>query len=300
MKFGIATVEADGVAQPAVVTDEGIALLLELLGQDAACSVRDMVIDDWESWCDRIASALDRSRSLKWKPISEFTFHAPLPNPTNIYMAGANYYDHVHEMLPDQEFDKANQEIFHFMVPTASLTGTGHDVIRPAGVDKLDWEVEVAAVIARYAENVSASAALNFVAGYSVANDVSVRDATMYHPIFGVRFLFAKGQATLTPMGPVIVPSRFVPAPESLALSTRVNGVIKQQSTTAQMIWSISEQIASLSRQAPLLPGDIILTGTPAGTAAAQGVYLADGDEMVVEVEGLGVLANRVVQAVAE
>jgi 2-keto-4-pentenoate hydratase/2-oxohepta-3-ene-1,7-dioic acid hydratase in catechol pathway len=293
--FGIATIQSGDEQHPAMVTESGVALLSEILGQDAPASVRHMVTTDWHRWCDRIASALTANVPL-WASPAEFEFAAPLPDPTNLYMAGANYYDHVKEMLPDQEFDKTGQEIFHFMVPTASLTGTGHDVMRPANVTKLDWEVEVAVVIDRRADAVSVADALTYVAGYTVANDVSVRDASMYHPIFGVRFLFAKGQASLTPMGPAIVPARFVPRPGDLGLSTRINGVTRQKSTTSQMIWSIPEQISFLSHQAPLLPGDVILTGTPAGTAAAHGVYLDAGDEMVVEVEGLGTLVNRVVE----
>ena len=229
-----------------------------------------------------------------WVPPEDVTFAAPLPDPTNLYLAGANYYDHVKEMGGPTP-DKATDYAFHFMLPSASLTGTAHDVLRPLQIEKLDWEVELAVVIGRRADAVPASEALDYVAGYAVANDVSVRDEAMFHPIFGVRFLFAKGQATLTPMGPVLVPARFVPDPGQLALSLSVNGELRQKSSTAQMIWSVQEQIAFLSSQAPLLPGDVLLTGTPAGTAASHGAYLTDGDVMTASVEGLGELVNRVV-----
>lgn len=277
-----------------MVTASGVTSLAGLLGAQAPSSVRAM-IGDWDGWCDRIADALTTPGSAPvFTAAEEVVFLAPLPDPSNLYLAGANYYDHIAEMkahIPD----KSVEDVFHFMIPSASLVGTGHDVIRPRGMAKLDWEVELAVVIGRRADAVKVDEALSYVAGYTVANDVSGRDAAIIHPIFGVRFLYAKGQATLTPMGPAIVPARFVPDPEHLTLSTRVNGEVKQDSNTSKMIWSVAEQISLLSAQAPLLPGDIILTGTPAGTAAAQGTYLTDGDVMILEVEGLGVLTNRVV-----
>lgn len=303
-RFGVATIDDGGVQVPAVVTERGVLTLAALLGPQAPSSVRELVLRDWDAWCDRIAAelkgageAVDDSgfHGAGWIAEDTVSFGPPLPDPSNLYLAGANYWDHIAEMgvaVPD----KAVDDVFHFMLPSSSLLGAGQDIRRPAGVEQLDWEVELAVVIGRRAESVSVEDALDHVAGYAVANDVSVRGPAMFHPVFGLRFVWAKGQATLNPMGPVIVPARFVPDPMALALSTQVNGVVRQESRTAGMIWSVQEQISYLSGRSPLLPGDIIFTGTPAGTAAAHdGAYLKDGDVLTTRVESLGVLVNRIV-----
>ena len=297
--FGLATIEQAGLLAPAVVTHRGVATLSAVLGTTAPGSVRGL-FPDWDHWCDRISAGLDAT-ALPWVRATEVAFAAPLPDASSLYLAGANYHDHVAEMnryaksMRPDESPVAENDMFHFMVPATSLVGTGRDVVRPIGADQLDWEVELAVVIGRRAEAVDVEHALDFVAGYAVANDVSVRGPATMHPIFGVRFLVAKGQSTLTPMGPMIVPARFVHDPQDLALSTRVNGQVRQDSSTSQMIFSVREQIASLSRRATLLPGDIILTGTPAGTAAAFDTFLLDGDVITMTVEGLGTLINTVV-----
>ena len=291
-RFGYATIFSGGALTPAIVTDSGVMALQRLIGDDAPISVRAILIDSGEKWIDRILAAIPGARG--WSAVDEVDFAPPLPDPSNLYLAGANYWDHIAEMNVTPP-DKAVDDVFHFMVPSSSLVGSGHDVLRPQGVQQLDWEVELAAVIGRRAESVRVEDALDFVAGYAVANDISARGPSTFHPVFGLRFLHAKGQATLKPMGPVIVPARFVPDPGKLALSTQVNGEPRQKSNTQQMVWTLPEQISYLSSRAPLLPGDIILTGTPAGTAVAyHDAYLADGDIVTARVEGLGVLTNRI------
>jgi 2-keto-4-pentenoate hydratase/2-oxohepta-3-ene-1,7-dioic acid hydratase in catechol pathway len=294
-RFALATIEEGGrPGGPAVLTERGVLALSALLGADAATSIQQM-LPDWERWCDRIAAALDSGVASGWQDVHEVLLAPPLPAPGSLYLTGANYYDHIAEMKA-QLPDKAVEDVFHFMIPATSLVGDRHDVVRPPGVEKLDWEVELAAVIGRRAVDVKAENALDHVAGYTVANDVSSRDMDLIvHPIFGIRFIVAKGQATLTPMGPALVPARFVPDPGKLRLTTYVNDELRQSSSTDQMIWTLQEQIAFLSSMTALEPGDVILTGTPAGTAAAHGSYLADGDVMSVSVEGIGTLVNTVV-----
>ena len=293
-RFALARIETSaGAAEVAVLTDRGVQPLTVMLGADAPESVAAM-LPDWDQWCDRIAAALASPASTGWQPVADVSFAAPLPAPGALYLTGANYYDHIAEMKAQQP-DKSTEDVFHFMIPATSLVGDGHFVIRPPGVIKLDWEVELAAVIGRRAVDVKVDDALDYVAGYTVANDVSSRDPDLiFHPIFGVRFVVAKGQATMTPMGPAIVPARFVPDPGHLRLTTYVNDELRQNSNTDQMIWTLPEQIAYLSGMTALEPGDIILTGTPAGTAAAHGTYLGDGDVMRVSVEGIGTLVNTV------
>lgn len=295
-RFALATIEqAGGPAGAAVLVDRGVLPMTVLFGTDAPDSVSAM-LPDWDGWCDRIAKALELlAEDVAWRPPDQVLLAAPLPAPSALYLTGANYYDHIAEMkahLPD----KATEDVFHFMIPATSMVGDRHPVVRPPGVQQLDWEVELAAVIGRRAVDVKVDDALDHVAGYTVANDVSARDRDLiFHPIFGVKFVVAKGQATLTPIGPAIVPARFLPDPGHLRLTTYVNDELKQDSNTDQMIWSLAEQISFLSGMTALEPGDIILTGTPAGTAGAHGTYLADGDVMRVSVEGVGTLVNQVV-----
>ena len=237
--------------------------LEHLLGQ-APDSV-DSMLDEWDVQCDAIAAALaEQADQLEWVAPKKVTFGPPLARPSAIFCSGANFYDHVAEMGKDPP-DKHSEDAFHFLVPPASMTGDRGPVIRPAGVQRLDWEVELVAVIGRRAEHVEIDEALDYVAGYMVANDISVRDESIFHPIFGVRWVPSKGLATMTPLGPAIVPARFVVDPMRLQISTYVNGEVRQDSNTDQMIWSVQEQIASLSRGVPLLPGDLILTAHPGG-----------------------------------
>jgi 2-keto-4-pentenoate hydratase/2-oxohepta-3-ene-1,7-dioic acid hydratase in catechol pathway len=131
------------------------------------------------------------------------------------------------------------------------------------------------------------------IAGYMVANDVTVRDGER-HPTLGVDWLYAKSHAGLVVVGPSIVPARYIKDPLDLRLTLTVNGEVRQDSTTRELALTPARQISRLSQLAPLAPGDLLLTGTPAGTAAAYGGYLQDGDEMVASIEQIGTLVNRV------
>jgi 2-keto-4-pentenoate hydratase/2-oxohepta-3-ene-1,7-dioic acid hydratase in catechol pathway len=177
------------------------------------------------------------------------------------------------------------------------MIGHRRTVRRPSGEGaKLDWEVELVAVLGTRIEAASAAQALDAVAGYTIANDISVRDwgATGRHPVFGHRWLERKGRATLLPVGPMLVPARLIDDPMDLELRLEVNGSVRQRSRTSEMIFGIAEQVAYLSSLTALLPGDLILTGTPAGTASAHGTYLRDGDLVTATIERLGALENRI------
>lgn len=297
--FSFAVVEIPTSSAPvlAVAAEPGVVPLGELVsGAGAVPDDLVALLGDWERWCDEVQQALsgENTASVEWTAPERVSFRPPAAGRPAVYCAGANYVDHVAEMgaqLPNKD-DSAP---FHFVVPSGTLTGHRGVVRVPADCAKLDWEVELAAVIGRPAENVSVDDALGYVAGYTVANDVSCRQRPHgRHPVFGMDWLRMKAAPTLTPLGPGIVPARFVPDPMRLGLSLRVNGVLRQDSNTDKMIFSLPEQIALLSTLVPLEPGDVILTGTPAGTAAASGHYLEPGDVMLAEIEGLGQLENTV------
>ena len=247
----------------------------------------------WDGALDRIASAV-AGGTEDWTPAGEAAFLPPAADRATLYCCGANYYDHIEEMGGTPP-DKTTGRPFHFLLPRAALCGHGGDVVRPPGVTRLDWEVELAAVIGRTADRVTADRALEYVAAYTVANDVSCRDPDRSRSAtFGMNWLWSKGQATLQPLGPALVPARFVPDPGALRLRLTVDGTVRQDSSTAKMIFTLPEQIAALSHNAPLYPGDVILTGTPAGTAAAHNAYLNDGATMLAEIERVGTLRNRI------
>jgi len=232
--------------------------------------------------------------------VAEVTLLAPVPDPPNLYMAGANYADHAREMRklpPDAPINRPPAGPFFFLKPTSTLVGEGAAVELPAAVERLDWEVELAAVIGRRAHHVPEAQALDYVAGYTVVNDVSARDkfvreaaeAPMTYDWIG-----QKGWHTSCPAGPWLLPARDCPNPGDLALSLSVNGEVMQDSRTSQMIFSLEEQIAYLSAIVPLVAGDVICTGTCAGVGAGRGRFLAAGDVMVAEVERIGALTNPV------
>jgi 2-keto-4-pentenoate hydratase/2-oxohepta-3-ene-1,7-dioic acid hydratase in catechol pathway len=290
----VATIASDAGAVPAVVRDGMVHRI------PGAASVRAM-LDDWDGWLAR----LDAERVGDPVPLGECELLAPVADAPNLFMAGANYADHFREMGGlgrDEPVPRPASGPFFFLRPTTTMIGDGAPVVIGEGIACLDWEVELAAVIGRRAERVPASAALDHVAAYTILNDVSARDAFVREgapPAFTHDWLGQKGRATSAPTGPWLQPARDCPDPGRLALRLSVNDELMQDSNTSQMIFALEEQIAFISRIVPLVPGDIISTGTPAGVGAGRGRFLAPGDVMRAEIEGIGVLVNPVVGAAA-
>lgn len=225
---------------------------------------------------------------------------APLPNPRNIYFAGANYKDHVAEMkatlgLPLDADPKASglKPWFSIKATGDSVVGPGAQIAVPAGVKMLDWEVELAVVIGKRAKNLPLERALDCVAGYTVANDLSARDHVGRAGVandspFKWDWIGQKSFDGSCPMGPAITPARFIGDPMNLGIKLWVNGELMQDSNTGQMIYSVAEQIAHLSSCITLNPGDVILTGTPAGVGMARKRFLKPGDTVRQWIENIG------------
>jgi 2-keto-4-pentenoate hydratase/2-oxohepta-3-ene-1,7-dioic acid hydratase in catechol pathway len=174
------------------------------------------------------------------------------------------------------------------------LIPSGDPIRIPPGIDEVDWEAELAVVIGRGARDVAVPDALDHVLGYTCFNDVSSRRAQRE----GLQWTRAKSFDTFGPIGPRLVPAAAIADPQALDIATRVNGVVTQSSNTRHMIFSVAELIAFASIGTTLEPGDIIVTGTPAGIGASftPPRFLADGDVVEVEIEGIGVLTNPVVK----
>lgn len=180
-----------------------------------------------------------------------------------------------------------------FIKPTTTLAHPGDAIVHPGTTDELDYECELAIVIGKTAKNVSEDEALNYVLGYTCANDVSARDWQLR---FDKQWARGKSFDTFCPLGPVLVTADEIPDPNALQIQTRVNGETLQSSNTLDMIFNCREIIASLSANMTLLPGTVILTGTPEGVGMGRTPqrWLVVGDVCEIEIEKIGVLTNHV------
>jgi len=254
------------------------------------------IVRDWARWAAVIRELDPASLAEETEDV---TLLAPLTYPNKVICAGANYYDHAAEMGTDVP-DPEAPPYFFLKPPTTTVVGTGAPVIMPAGAGvDLDWEVELAVVIGDRCADVLVEEARSHVAGYVVANDISARG--LFHRPGAVAAPFAwdwlghKAMDTFCPVGPDFVPAWLIDDPQDLALRLSINGEVQQDSSTSKMVVDIDHLIAAASRTMTLEPGDLILTGTPAGVGKPRGRFLQVGDVMVAEIEGIGSLTNEVV-----
>ncbi|MBD7956655.1 fumarylacetoacetate hydrolase family protein [Microbacterium sp. Sa4CUA7] len=209
-------------------------------------------------------------------PVSEVTLLAPVIPRSKIVCVGKNYRDHAAEMGGE-----APAAPLLFFKPNTSVIGPGDTIVRPTQSERTDYEGELAVVIGRVAKNVPAERALDYVFGYTIANDVTARDLQQSDG----QWARAKGFDTFCPLGPVIETEFDLTGPARVV--TRVNGEVRQDGPLTDMVHSVADVIAYASAAFTLLPGDVILTGTPAGV----GPFVA-GDVVEVEITGLGILRN--------
>lgn len=220
---------------------------------------------------------------------------APIPRPRkNIFGIGLNYLDHVAESAAalDTSPDLPRQPVIFSKPPTAVI-GPGEPIRHDKRITRqLDWEVELAAIIGTTAARVARQDALAHVFGYCVIIDVSARDNRR-----AGQWIVSKGMDSFAPMGPCIVTADEIPDPQALDLWLTVNGVEKQRSNTAKMLFKVDELIADISRVITLEPGDIIATGTPEGVGAGRTPqeWMWPGDTVVACVEGIGTIRHPVI-----
>lgn len=224
--------------------------------------------------------------------LADVALLAPIERPGKYLAIGMNYAKHLEEA--DKLGVKRSQYQTWFNKQTTCLAGP-YDDIEPGVTEKLDYEVELGAVIGRRAKSVSVNAALDYVFGYFVANDVSARDWQFHTPTFTM----GKSFDTHGPIGPWIVTADEVPDPQALPLRAYVNGELRQENNTANMIHSLASQIAYLTTAFTLEPGDLIATGTPEGVGVGMEpqVFLKAGDIIRCEVDGIGAIENKVAGA---
>jgi 2,4-didehydro-3-deoxy-L-rhamnonate hydrolase len=253
------------------------------------------VMDRW----DEVAAALASWSPHDGEPIDGAVVRAPLRYPRKLICAGANYGDHVAEMNVTDVPDPL-EPFFFLLPPTTTIVGPG-DAIRipPDPSWRVDWEAELAVIIGRGGRAIAAGEAREHVAGYSIINDISARGRHKrpdpLAPPFAFDWLSAKGPDSFCPMGPGLTPDWLVADPHDLAIRCSVNGELKQDGNTRDMINDAWRLIEAVSSFVTLEPGDVIATGTPAGVGVARGEQLAGGDEVTAEIAGLGRLVNPVV-----
>ena len=219
-------------------------------------------------------------------PLAALTLRAPVPRPGKVLCIGLNYRDHAAETgkpLPTVPM--------LFAKWANSVVGDGATVTIPAATAEVDWEAELGVVIGRRVKDVPVGEAMDAVAGYCCLNDLSARDLQRVT----TQFTLGKAVDGFLPMGPWLVTPDDVPDPQQLEISCTVNSQLTQRSSTRQMVFGVAELISFLSRTMTLEPGDVIATGTPPGVGVARTPpwSLQPGDEVAVEIEGLGRLTTR-------
>ena len=245
-------------------------------------NVKDFMFD---GWYDELKSKIS---NIEFKhDLSEFEILTPIPNPNKIICLAFNYKDHAEEqkLEPPEEPAIVNK-------PRTALNGTNSEIICPNFVKELDYEIELALIIGKKCKNITEQDAMNYVFGYMILNDVSARDIQEMDK----QFTRAKSFDTFAPCGPWITTKDEINDPQNLKLLTKVNGITRQDSTTANMFIKIPSIISILSRSMTLEPGDIISTGTAAGVALNNPhiPYLKDRDIIDMEIEKLGAIQNTV------
>ncbi|KND41632.1 MULTISPECIES: fumarylacetoacetate hydrolase family protein [Streptomyces] len=251
-----------------------------------------------------------------WLSLDDLNVHAPV-EPRQIFQSGANYRQHVIDLevahrAPDdpRTVEEARAEIAAIMdkraaedlpyvfigLPT-TITGPYDDVVLPSWARKPDWELELAAVISRPTHRVTVEEAWEHVAGYTIANDLTDRSTVFRRdmPAIGTDWLRCKNAPGFTPLGPWIVPAGSIADPSDLRVTLKLNGETMQDESTKDMIFGVARMVSYISETAQLLPGDLVLTGSPAGNGMHWGRLLRDGDVMDGSVTGLGAQRTRCV-----
>ena len=280
--------EAVGAALPAALTDP---LGFRWLGADGLARLAG------------VAQRLGETPAATADPAA-WRFGPPVPRPGKIIAAGRNYMDHVRE--GQEIWAKRGHTVEIPQFPTAfakfpsSLTGPFDPLPVPDGIDDLDYEIELAVVIGTPALNVTAERALDHVAGYAICNDAGARGIQRREMEAQIGIVLAKNFPGFAPMGPWLTTAVAVGDPQALRLTLEVDGDVRQDANTADMMFPVAELIAYWSRTG-LEAGDILITGTPSGVALARDeparFYLRPGQTVVARIENLGELRNPVVQA---
>ena len=250
------------------------------------------MLQDWDTNQAKFREIAGNAASSESSPLADVQLMAPVVPPV-VYNAAANYVDHQKEMSGGTQLVKEDTHPYFFLkAGPHCIIGPGADIRLPAVSDFIDWEAELAVVIGKLARNVKAEDALDYVAGYSIFNDLSARDMKPVGRTFNVHWFAQKNFDGSGPLGPWMVPASEIPDPHNLDIKLWVNDELKQDSNSKYLFFNINEQIEYISARMTLKPGDVIATGTPSGVGAPYGGRLKAGDTVTIEIGGIGKLVN--------
>ena len=292
----LATYVHDGAESCGVVTEAGI-VDLRAVWPDGPASVLEL-LGAGEAALGRLAELTPGGAPIA---LDEVTLLAPIPQPPKAIGLAVNYVAHHDELQRPADMPSAPQRSTTprpFIMPATAVAGPGAEIPWPAYSRQIDYEIELAVVIGRTARRVTPADAMDYVAGYTIANDVSARSVTHAEgraerpkdAFFD--WLHGKWADGFLPTGPYLVTADEIPDPDNLDLELTVNGQIRQKANSSLMVFPVAEIVAFLSQIMTLTPGDIIATGTPSGVGAAEGRFLEPGDVITCRIEGLGELTN--------
>jgi len=299
----LATYLLDGAVSCGVVTDQGIVdIPSSWKNTDPPKSIKEIL--------ERGPACLDELRQLAQSasrkiPTGRVKLLAPIPRPGKILALAGNYSEHIKEASLHRGFQLGLSDSPRrtttprpFLMPPTCVVGPDETVAWPAYSEQIDYELELAVVIGRNTRCVTAQDAPAHIAGYTIANDVSARSVTFkkgrqqrpWDEFYD--WLNGKWADGFCPMGPWLVTKDDIPDVQNLKMVLKVNGEVRQNANTGQMIYSVADIVSFLSHLMTLEPGDVICTGTPSGVGMATGNFLKAGDRIECNIEGLGALTN--------
>lgn len=286
MKIGRIKIEEVGETY-GIISPDGKSIITKLdfqeqTGVPIPQTIKEFIV---RGWIDEVKKYLnDLNFSNK---INNTDLLAPIPDPSKIICLAFNYYDHAR----DAGLTPSNEPVI-FIKPRTTLNHPFNDVVCPYFVERLDYEAELAVIIGRNTKDIEPENASDCIFGYTILNDVSARDIQFKDK----QFTRGKSIDTFAPCGPWITTKDEIDDPQNLQIVTKVNGEIRQNSSSSKMVISIEKIISSLSKVMTLEAGDIISTGTPAGVAMSmkEPKYLKSGDVVEITIENLGTIRNRI------
>jgi 2,4-didehydro-3-deoxy-L-rhamnonate hydrolase len=306
------------VVDERVIPVEALQPLCERLGTPLSSAATTLaLLEAWDRNFAALSAGVDAMQdAYAFLSLRELRVHAPVLYPRQIFCAGANYRQHVIDLVVDSGGGPETEPLspeerrawaarmmderaasgapYIFTKAPSAITGPYDPVILPSDVTQPDWELELGVIIGRPARRVSREDALSYVAGYTIVNDITNRERVYRQDMRGIGadWMAAKCSPTYLPMGPYLVPSAFVPDPQRLTITLELNGQVMQDEGTSDMLFGVARLIEYASSLAQLWPGDLLCTGSPKGNGTHYNRFLRPGDVMRGTITGLGELRN--------
>ena len=276
------------------------------------------LLQNWAANFAQLQAAIDGTPATKAEShaLAALHVHAPILYPRQIFCAGANYRQHVIDLVVDQNKSPETESMtaeqrrawgaammdkraatgtpYVFTKIPSAITGPFDEIILPKDAEQPDWEMELVVVMGKTTRRVARADALSYVAGYTVANDVTIREKVHRADMkaIGTDWLAGKSAPSFLPMGPFITPAAFVADPQQLHITLKLNGDVMQDESTSDMLFNVARLIEYTSNLVELWPGDVLLTGSPKGNGTHYNRYLRAGDVVEGSISGLGVMRN--------